>query len=338
MNRTVQSSLGVFLACGLLAVAPGAKAQAKSEISVTRQPGIGYIATHIIEKQQLIEKHAARLGVPNLKVSWKTFSGGGAQTDALLAGAVDMVNAGLGNLLLLWDRTKGGVKGVVANQAIPLVLVSRNPRIKTLKDFGPTDRIALPTLRVSTQAFLLQMECAKIFGKDQWGRLDANAVQLGHPDALAAMSNPQHEITSHFAAAPYFFRELKTVPGAHVVLTSQEVIGDPLTQSQFFTTTKFAEANPKVIEAVRAATAEALDLVHKDTRAALEIYREVTGDKTSVEDLLELMKQPGMMDYSLAPQGTMKIARHMHDIGTLKTMPKSWKDYFLPIAHDLAGD
>jgi NitT/TauT family transport system substrate-binding protein len=50
------------------------------------------------------------------------------------------------------------------------------------------------------------------------------------------------------------------------------------------------------------------------------------------------MKQPGMMDYSLEPQGTMKIARHLHDIGTLKTMPKSWKDYFLPIAHDLQGD
>jgi NitT/TauT family transport system substrate-binding protein len=338
MNRTVKFSLGIFLAFGVLAVGPRAEAQEKSDISVTRQPGIGYMATHIIEKRQLIEKHAARLGVPNLKVSWKTFSGGGAQTDALLAGAVEMVNAGLGNLLLLWDRTKGGVKGVVATQAIPLVLVSRNPKIKTLQDFGPQDRIAVPTVRVSTQAFLLQMACANAYGKEQWGKLDANTVQLGHPDAAVAMSNPHHEITSHFAAAPYFFRELKTVRGAHVVLSSQEVIGGPLTQSQFFTTTKFADANPKVIEAVRAATAEALGLIHKDTRAAVEIYREVTGDKTDVEELLELMKQPGMMDYSLEPQGTMKIARHLHDIGTLKTMPKSWKDYFLPIAHDLQGD
>lgn len=338
MKRLVPFGLGALMALGALASSSRAEAQAKSEITITRQPGIGYIATHIIERQQLIEKHAARLGVPNLKVSWKTFSGGGAQSDALLAGAVDMANAGLGNVLLLWDRTKGGVKAVVANQAIPLVLVSRNANIKTIKDFGPNDRIAVPTLKVSTQAFLLQMACAQTWGKDQTGRLDANQVQLGHPDAAAALSNPTHEITSHFAAAPFFFRELKTVPGAHVVLRSQDVIGGPLTQSMFFTTTKFAEANPKVIEAVRAATAEALDLLHGDTRAALEIYKEVTGDKTSLDELLELMKQPGMMDYALEPQGTMKVAQHLHDIGTLKTMPKSWKDYFLPVAYDLNGN
>jgi NitT/TauT family transport system substrate-binding protein len=329
------------IACTLIITAASlapAFGQQKAEVNITRQPGILYLPSHVMEKQRLIEKHAAALGVPDLKVNWLLLSGGGNQTDQLLAGNVDVVNTGVGNLLLLWDRTKGGVKGIVANSALPLTLVTRNPSIKTLKDFGPADKIAVPTIKVSTQAILLQMACEKTFGPDQTTRLDANTVQLGHPDAAIALSNPQHEITSHFGAPPFPYIELKTVPGAHVVLTSPEIIGGPLTQSQFFTTTKFAEANPKVVAAIKAASLEAIEYIKKDTRGSVEIYREVMHDKTSAEELLEMLKQPGMMDWIAAPQGTMKFAAHLYKIGTLKTMPKSWTDYYLSTAHDLPGN
>lgn len=329
---------GLAAAVGLLALAGTAEAQQKNEISITRQPGILYLPTHVIEKQQLIEKHAARLGLPDLKTKWVTFSGGGAQTDALLSGGVDMVNTGVGNLLLLWDRTKGGVKGIVATSAQPLAFVTRDPRIKSLKDLGPSDKVAVPTVKVSTQAILLQMASAKEFGEDQWAKLDANTVQLGHPDAVVAMTNPQHEVKNHFAAPPFQYIEMKTVPGARIILQSPDIIGGPLTQGQFFTTTKFAEANPKAIEAVRAASKEAQDFIRSDTRAAVEIYKEITGDKTSAEDLLSWLKEPGMMEWNLEPQGTMKFAEHLYKIGTLKTKPASWKDFYLPIAHDLKGN
>jgi NitT/TauT family transport system substrate-binding protein len=311
--------------------------QEKSEINITRQPGILYLPSHVMEKQRLIEKQAEKLGVPNLKINWLLLSSGGNQTDQLLSGNVDVVNTGVGNLLLLWDRTKGGVKGIVANSALPLTLVTRNPNIKTLKDYGPNDRIAVPTLKVSTQAILLQMACEKTFGPDQTTRLDGNTVQLGHPDAAIALSNPQHEITSHFSAPPFSFLELKTVKGAHVVLSSPEIIGGPLTQSQFFTTTKFAEANPRVVQAIKAASLQAIDFIKKDPRAAIEVYREITHDKMSTDELTELLKQPGMMDWIAAPQGTMKFAAHLYKIGTLKTMPKAWTDYYLPVTADLPG-
>ncbi len=116
--------------------------------------------------------------------------GGGSQTDALLAGNVDIVNTGTGNLLLLWDRTRGGVKGIVATSALPLLLVSRDPKIRTIKDIGPGDKVAVPTVKVSTQAILLQMAAGEIWGADQSGRLDASTVQLGHPDAAIALANP----------------------------------------------------------------------------------------------------------------------------------------------------
>jgi len=33
----------------------------------------------------------------------------------------------------------------------------------------------------------------------------------------------------------------------------------------------------------------------------------------------------------------MKFAAHLFKTGTLKTQPKAWTDYYLPVAHDLKG-
>jgi len=336
MMAGIGAGLFTLLAAG--AVTTPASAQQKTDISLSRQPGIFYMPSHIIEKQKLIEKHAAELGLSGVTTKWVTFNSGGAQTDALLAGGVDILNTGTGNLLLLWDRTRGGVKGIVATSAQPMTLISRDPNIKTLKDIGPNDKIAVPTVKISTQAIVLQIAAAELFGADQWSKLDANTVQLGHPDAYAALSNSQHEVRNHFSIPPFTFLEMKNVPGAHVVLSSPDVMGGPLSQAQFFTTTKFADANPKIIQAVRDATREAQDLIRSDTKTAVEIYKEITGDKTSVDDLLAWLKEPGMMEWNLEPQGTMKFATHLYRTGTLKTQPKAWTDYYLPVAHDLKGN
>ncbi|QHO72811.1 ABC transporter substrate-binding protein [Bradyrhizobium sp. CCBAU 051011] len=337
-NRMWSACAGAAMVLAMVLPGSPAVAQQKSEISLSRQPGIFYMPSHIMEKHKLIEKHAASLGVSGVTTKWINLSGGGAQTDALLAGSVDILNTGTGNLLLLWDRTRGGVKGIVATSAQPMTLISRDPHIKSIKDFGPNDKIAVPTVKVSTQAIVLQIAAAEALGADQWSKLDANTVQLGHPDAYVAMTNAQHEVRNHFAIPPFTFLELKNVPGAHVVLSSPDVMGGPLSQAQFFTTTKFADANPKIVQAVRDATKEAQDLIRSDTKAAVEIYKEVTGDKTSVEELLAWLKEPGMMEWNLQPQGTMKFAAHLHKVGTLKTMPKAFTDYYLPVSHDLNGN
>ncbi len=331
--RTATAILGL----ALLGAGP-ALAQERTEITITRQPGIVYLPSHVMEKMNLIEKQAAKLGLKDFKVKWVNLSGGGAQTDALLAGNIQVVNTGVGNLLLLNDRTKGGVKGIVASSALPLALISRDANIKTLADIKPSDRIAVPTIKVSTQAILLQMAAAKMFGDKNYAKFDANTVQLGHPDAFGAMTNPTSEIHNHFAAPPFQFRELKSVPGAHIVVQSQDIIGSPLTQSQFFCMTKFADANPKAIKAIFAATLEAQDFIRKHPADAVKMYKEVTHDSTSDADLLSYLKEPGMMEFNPQPQGLMKFAQHLYKIGTLKTEPKSWKDYYLPIAHSLPGN
>lgn len=325
------TALGIILALG-----SASGAQEKTDISITRQPGILYLASHVMETQKLIEKHAAEDGLKDITVNWRTFSGGGAQTDALLSGNVDIVNTGTGNLLLLWDRTRGKVKGIVTSSAQPVIMVSRDPRIKSLKDIGPGDKIAVPTVGVSTQAILLQMAAGQMFGDNDLKHFDPNTVQMGHPDAMAALANKNHEVANHFSAPPFQYLEIDA--GNHVVINSKDIIGGPLAQATFFTTTTFAEANPVLIKAVREAATEAIDRIKKDPRAALVAYKQVSGDKTELDVLAKILEQPDMMEFRTDPQGTMKFATHLHKIGTLKTMPKAWTDYFLPESADLNGN
>ena len=327
------------LAVLLAVVMPGiAGAQVATSMRVTRQPSIIYMPTYVMEQRQLIEKHAAALGAPGLKVEWLTFAGGGNATDALLAGSIDVIDTGPGNMLLLWDRTRGGVKGIIATSALPLVLVSRDPRLQTLRDFAGADKIAVPTVRVSTQAVLLQIAAAAEFGSANWSKLDGNTVQMSHPDAAVAMMNPRHEVTSHFSAPPFMFQTMKTVPGAHVITDSNRIMGSPLTVAMFFATTKFADANPKLIQAVKDAALEAEALIRADPREAIEMYRRGSGDRLSTDELLAMMREPGMDDYSSKPQGTMRFAKHLFRIGILKREPAAWTDYFFPISHDLGGN
>jgi NitT/TauT family transport system substrate-binding protein len=100
-----------------------------------------------------------------------------------------------------------------------------------------------------------------------------------------------------------------------------------------------AIASPHAASAVSRAIPryEAKAFILANTKDAIATYKEITGDKASVDDLADLLAQPGMMAWDLPPQETMKFAQHLHKVGTLKTLPASWKDYYLPAAHDLAG-
>jgi NitT/TauT family transport system substrate-binding protein len=41
--------------------------------------------------------------------------------------------------------------------------------------------------------------------------------------------------------------------------------------------------------------------------------------------------------WTMTPENTMKYADFMAEVGTLKTKPESWKDYFFPEIHDEKG-
>lgn len=334
----MRRSLGILSAFALataIVTPPDTQAAEAQEFRVVRQPGVVYLQELLMEDGKLVEKHAAALGLPNVKVNWSVINGGGTISDALLSGTVDVATTGLSIMLLLWSKTNGAVKSIAAVAGLPQILVTRNPNISSVKDFGPGDRIALPTVRVSMQAIMLGMALEQVYGGGAHNRLDNIQVQLGHPDAVTAILNPMHEINSHFSIPPYYPMELKAA-NVHAVVTSIDILGGPATITNAWAGQKFVDDNPIKVKAFIAALDESNELIAKDPKWAVTTYLAMTREKISIEELTALVTQPGAI-FSTTPQRSIIFADFMHRIGLIQRKPACWKEYFHPLIHDRTG-
>jgi len=306
-----------------------------NEVRITRQPGLLYLPMMIIEHEKLVEKEAKSRGNPDLKVTWVVFNSGGAAVDALLSGNVDFVTSGCSNLLVAWSASGGKVKGVGGNGALPMILVTRNPNVKSLKDFSDKDKIAVPTVRVSMQAVMMQMALEKEFGVEGMHRLDPFTIAMGHPDAMAALSTGKGELDSHFSLPPYEQEELK-LPGVHAVIDSVSIAGGPVSNGVTFSSVAFHDKNPGTYAAVLAALRDAQALIRNDKRAAAQIYLDQTHEKLTVDQIVAIMNMPNML-FTVAPQRTGKVADTMYKAGSIKMKANSWRDFFFSEVHNEKG-
>lgn len=323
----------------MLASLPGLQNPARAEVSevtIAKQYGLLFLPLVIMEQNKLVEKQAAAAGMPNLAVKWQRMTGGNVMNEALIAGGLDFASGGVPAFLILWSKTHGNmdVKGVAAMASLPMYLNTRDPKVKTIKDFSDSNRIALPAVGVSIQAISLQMAVAKIWGQDQARRLDKYTVTLAHPEAMAAMLSNMGNVDSHFASPPYNFMELKK-PGIHKVLDSYDVLG-PATGTVVWTTSKFQRENPKVYKIFLAAFQEAIDLINNDKKQAAELYIKSTNNKESFEDTLEIISDPHT-EYTATPKGIIEYTRFLRNVGLINKAPASWKDLFFPEVHSLSG-
>ncbi|GLS45381.1 ABC transporter substrate-binding protein [Methylobacterium brachythecii] len=317
----------------LLGAGP-ARAEA-SELRIAKQPGLSYLPAAVAEHLGLVEKHATAAGLSDVKVSWTRLTSGGASNDALLSGSVDMVISGGPNMLILWGKTSGRVKGVVCTGALPMKLVSNNPNVHSLADFTATDRIATPTIRVGTQPTVLGIAVEKAFGLNALERFNAMTIAMGHPDAMIALQNKGTNVTAHFSLPPFQEQEL-ALPGVHTVLDSVNVMGGPITNGCVYSTTTFHDANPKLTAAFVAAIREAIALIGQDKRRAAEIYLAVNKEKISVDELTDLIGRPEMV-FTAAPANLLPAAQFFSRAGYIKQKPNDWREFFFPEVHDLGG-
>jgi NitT/TauT family transport system substrate-binding protein len=328
-------SLRIALLGALAFLSPAAFAE-MAEINVAQQYGIGYLPLMMMEEQKLIEKHAKAAGV-DVKVNWAKFAGGNVMNDALLSNSLQFASGGVGPLLTLWSRTKGNldVKAVGAINSMPLYLNTRNPNVKSLRDFTEKDKIALPAVKVSIQAVTLQMAAEKEFGPGQQNRLDPLTVSMSHPDAQTALLSGAGEITAHFSSPPFQYQQLEK-PGIRTVLNSYDVLGGPATFNVVWTSSKFRNENPKLYDAFVKAMEEATAIINRDKKAAAETYLRLSKDKDTVADIQKMLNDPNIV-YTQTPQSIMKYADFMSKVGAIKVKPDSWKDLFFPNVHNLPG-
>ena len=320
----------------IAAMSPG-QAAAEGRIRLAQQFGIAYLVLDVVRDQHLIEKHGKDVGI-DITVEWAQISGATAMNEALLANNLDVVSAGVPPALTMWDRTRGkqDVKLVAALGSLPNYLITTNPDIHTLKDFGPNDRIAVPAAGVGFQSRTLQIEAAKLFGPDEFQKLDAISISLPHPDATAALISGGTEVNSHFSSAPFYYQALAGNQAVHKVISSYDILGGPATFNVLYSTSAFHDENPKTYAAFYAALAEAADWINANKAEAAEVFIRQQNSKLPPELVQQIIDDPEN-HFTIVPQNTFAYASELARLGVLKNKASSWQDYFFPEAYAGAG-
>jgi NitT/TauT family transport system substrate-binding protein len=321
------------------ALAAGAARAEVNQLKIGRALSVAYLPIMVMEERKLMEKHAKAAGLGDLKVEYMSMTGGTQLNDALLSDSLQIATGGMTPFLLLWARTQGNVavKALSPFNSTPLYLNTRNPNIKSIRDFTEKDRIAVVGVKSALQAILLQMEAAKVFGPENYAKLDPLTVSMPLADAAAQLiSGGSGSITADFTVPPFAYQEL-AAPGIRTVLTSTDILGGPATYAIAYTTTSFFNANPKTSAAFVAAVGEAIDFINKDRKAAGEIFLRTFKSKPP-KDVIEKMMSDPTITFERTPQNLMKYVDFMHRIGTIKAKPASWRDLFFPgDVHKLPG-
>jgi NitT/TauT family transport system substrate-binding protein len=313
-----------------------AQAEAK-QLRVAKQFGVAYMQFMVMQDQNMIEKHAKAAGLGDITVDWATFRSSDVMNDALISGSVDFVSLGIPGIITIWSKTRGNmdVKGATGLNVSPLMLLVRDPSIKSLRDFKDHHKIAMPAVKVSMQAIMLQMAAAKEFGEAKFNALDHLTVSMAHPDATAAMLGGSSEVVANFSSAPFQYRQMKN-PNIRRLLTSTDLFEGGLSFNVIATTSKFRSENPKLYAAFLAALKEATDFINADKKRAAEIYLKVSGDKAPLAEIMEVLADPAIQ-YTTKVSGIESFVNFMAKTGQLKTPPPSWRDMFFPEALAQAG-
>ncbi len=322
-----------FTAAALFAAVLGGTGPAEAEtVRIARQFGISYLPLILMQDAGLLEQEGRARGL-DLTVDWITFTGGPPINDALISGSVDLAAGGVGPMLTLWGRTQANlrVKGVAALCSMPIWLNTSNPAVRTIADFTDRDRIALPGVKVSIQAVVLQMAALQAFGPGQQNRLDPLTVSMGHPDGQAALLGGGTEITAHFTASPYMYAET-AAPQVHRVLNSYDVLGGPHTFNLVWATTRYHDGHPAVIAAFMAALDRAMAIIKDRPADAAAAWVRSERSRLTAAEAAEMISRPEN-EWTTTPRRIMAFATFMHATGGLPQRPASWQELFFPAIH-----
>jgi len=334
MRATFHTLIAAAIAALTLGISAGAHAE--GQIRIAQQFGVGYLILDVVQDQKLIEKYGKQQGV-DIKVEWNSISGATAMNEALLAGALDVVSAGVPPMLTLWDRTRGrqNVKAIASLGSMPNYLLTNNPKVRTLQDLSDKDRIAVPAAGVGYQSRTLQIETARVFGKADYKRFDNISVSLSHPDATVALISGGSEIDTHFSSPPFQYQALEN-KNVHKVLSSYDILGGPATFNVLYTTQKFHDDNPKTYKAFYNALVEAAQFIRANKAKAADTFIRVQKSKLAPGFVRKIIEDPEI-DFTVSPQRSYVYADKLYDIGVLKNRAASWKDYFFEEAYAQPG-
>lgn len=203
----------VLSACGSAANANSTSSKgAPATFTLVYQPGLGAVTFLTLKAQKTLEKQ-----FPNTNFQWKVVNSGSAVRNAIIAHQGDLGVLGVPPFLVGWDKGLDW-KVLLATSRSDSWLVAMNPRFKSLKDFGPNDKIAV-VAPDSQQAIILRKAAQQQLGNAH--ALDANLVTLSSSVGEQALLTGK--IAAQLSSRP--FQDQEIAAGGHIVLHTKDVFG-----------------------------------------------------------------------------------------------------------------
>jgi NitT/TauT family transport system substrate-binding protein len=319
--------IGRLLLLLLLVAAAGAARAESDRVRIVMPYGLAYLPAYVVADRGLIEARAKAAGLGEITVTLQHMASGPASSDILLAGDADLAMGGFGPAFILWDKTGGAgkVRVVTPLSSSPIWVLSNDPHIHSIRDFGPNDRIAVSAVKVTAQALALQMAAAKEWGWDQRFRLDPNMVSMSNPDGMAMLLSGAGTVRTQAAIIPFSVEEMDSGK-VHMVMSSEDYLEPGTSIAVMYASARFHDGSPKLYAAMAAAFEDAFDFIHQHPHEAAEIYVGREPQKHDLAWIEAMIADPKMIIYESTPIGLKKHADFMFAAGTLKRQPASWKD------------
>jgi NitT/TauT family transport system substrate-binding protein len=289
-----------------------ARASEPIKIRIGYQFGLVYAPLLLMRATNSIKRYKA-----DATLEFERVASGAVVRDQLIAKRLDMGVLGPPPFQIGWQHLNW--KYLVGTGIFPYQLVTWREDLRSLKDFKPEDKIALPGPG-SLQHILLSMAAKKQLGDAR--ALDKNIIALPHPDATIAILAKNPSVAAHFANIPFIFRELET-PGVHAILDGFDAFGGRFVSPLVFAPPDYVEANPLATALFIAAYNDAVAMLNLDPTESAKIL--APEFKQSPETMKRWLTWPGMSFTSL-PYGIMGWHEFMMEAGYVKKAQSTLPD------------
>lgn len=303
-------------ACGTAAGA-GSSSTTPASFTLVYQPGLGAATFVILKTQKTLEKQ-----FPNTKFQWDIVNSGAAVREAVISNQGQLGTLGLPPFLVGWDKGMDW-KVLLATSRSDSWLVAMNPKFKTLKDFGPNDKIGV-VAPDSQQAIVLRKAAQEQLGNAH--ALDRNMVAIGSADGEQALLTGQ--LAAQLSGSP--FQEREVAAGGHIILHTKDVFG-PVGAGLIVLPQSFYNQYPAFSKKVYQDLADTSTYItshHAETAQYLAQDKASGGGGTAVQ-FKALLDNTDLI-FEKTPSGLVAYANFMQSIGLISKVPHSVNDLELP--------
>jgi NitT/TauT family transport system substrate-binding protein len=248
----------------------------------------------------LLPKIAEKHGIKDLKVTYVDIADDNVANQEMLVGNIDVNYGGIGTFAYIWDKDPTKVKVISGVQTLENWLVCANPKIKTIKDITTDTKIAVKALNGGDHIVLKEYAMAA-FGPKASEKFNSNTVVLSRDAIFATFSSDKPTIDCAIVGSP----------GQNILTKNNKVhvVAKPDNKVSFgyptalYATTKWLEANPKLVQAVFEAEVEAIKQYYATPLPVISEYiiRDGVANTTAAEVHDMKVENHDEYDTSLVP-------------------------------------